>query len=259
MRFCTELPFLSVVLLKKRASRFAGTVLVLGLFVSLQGCVTRGTPIVTLVAPRFVPQSQPDDSIETGISEYPNSVAVFLQWYKTVGASGYNIFRADSGDLRGIPFRYVGSVSNDTTFIDNDSVVAGVRYFYLIQAYALDQTKSDFSDTVHISILSKPVLSYPVNITVDSSNLEFTWKDYANASYTMIRVKDVSLGYAGYVWISKVHDDWYTGSGISKAFNVDSMATGSLASGHTYQWRVDQFNLGTDEQAKSAWETFVIK
>jgi len=259
MHFCTKLLFLFVVLLKKRAIRIVGIAFVLGLFVSLQGCVTKGTPIVALETPRFVPQSQPTDSVETGISEDPNSVAVFLQWYKVAGASGYNIFRTDSVNATDIPFRRVGSVSGDTTFIDNNSITTGVGYFYSIQAYTPDQTKSDFSDTVHIRLRNKPTLSYPVNITVDATGLKFTWKDYAGVGYTMIRVKDVTLGYSGYVWISNIHDDWYTGSGISKTFNVDSTATESLVSGHNYQWRVDQFNIGTDEQAKSFWKDFVIK
>lgn len=72
-------------------------------------------------------------------------------------------------------------------------------------------------------------------------------------------IKDVSLNHYGYVWVSKLHDDWYAGSHISIDFNVDITATRQLTSGDSYQWRVDQFNLGTDEQAKSVGGMFTVK
>jgi hypothetical protein len=153
----------------------------------------------------------------------------------------------------------VRAVSNDTSYVDGASITTGVTYFYRMQAYSSAQDESKFSDTVHITLLEKPGLISPVSLTVNASGLQFTWKYMANTSDVLIRIKDVSLGHAGYVWISKLHNDWYSGSGISVAFNVDSTATGQLTSGDSYLWRIDQYNLGTDEQTKSVWGTFGVK
>ncbi len=65
-----------------------------------------------------------------------------------------------------------------------------------------------------------------------------------------------------YVWVS-ARFQMFLGTASSIGFNFDSTATAQLVSGHSYQWRVDRFNLdGTGrpyEGSRSAWGTFSVK
>lgn len=60
------------------------------------GCISNGKPTTTLEAPRFLPQSQPDSTIETGIRQDPVTGGILLQWYSVTGTVFYRIFRSDS-------------------------------------------------------------------------------------------------------------------------------------------------------------------
>ena len=56
-----------------------------GLILSLQGCAGKGVPIGGLARPEFLPQSQPDSVVETGIRQDPNTGGIILQWYRMPG------------------------------------------------------------------------------------------------------------------------------------------------------------------------------
>jgi len=219
-------------------------------------CTPTGTPIYTLGTPRFVPQSAPDDSTETGIGQDPNSSGegIFLQWYKIAGASQYNVYRTTTKDINGMPtgFKSIKIVSQDTSFVDGDGIIADTTYFYRIQANALDRSESNFSDTVHITLLARVAPTSPgMNANVDASNLSFTWRDPTGGGSTLIRVKDST----GYIWVSR--DTSIYGAMVAK-YNFDGNGQ-PLVSGHSYQWRIDRINPGTDQQAKSIWQKFFVK
>lgn len=236
----------------------------------VQGCTSAGTPLTVLGTPRFVPQSQPDSTVEKGIGQYPSNGGIFLQWYSDQGADGYKVHRSDSTDANGVPilFSVVGNVSiqsalSDSTMVDNNNVQTGVRYYYYITAYSADGTSSAPSDTINYKLLIRPTPSYPgSNQTLPSTGLYFSWTDRTGGGYTVLRVKDVSVIPAQYVWVS-ARFQIYGGTFSVKQYNFDNTATDTLIPEHSYQWRVDRFDLdGTGrpyEGSKSAWSTFTVK
>ncbi len=237
---------------------------------SIQGCTTKGTPISVLGTPKFVPQSQPDSVVETGIGQDPNTGGIFLQWYATQGAAGFKVYRSDTVDANNnaVSFSVVenvasSSLSNDTSTVDVNSLVTKVKYYYYLRAYSADGSQGDPSDTIDYALLTRPGLHYPAaNASVSSSGLVFSWIDRTGGGYTVIRVKDITVLPGEYTWVSQRHQI-YGGSSSSEAFDFDSTATAQLISGHSYQWRVDRFDIdGTGrpyEGSRSAWGTFSVK
>jgi len=224
----------------------------------IAGCSTQGSRINPLGTPKFVPQSDPGAYIETGIGENPSpALGIFLQWYVTAGAAGYNVYRSDTTDNSGNPlnFRLVTSVPlGDTTAIDVYQLTTGVKYFYALRAYASDQSLSDWSDTADISLLQRPTQISPVNgNSVDSDNVTLEWTDPTLGGWTVVRVADITASQT--VWVY-AFSNYYSNGSIP--YNKDGNARQSLTSGHEYQWRVDRFDLGTDHQSKSAWSTFTV-
>ncbi len=245
---------------------FFGILVAGGLSFLVEGCTTNGVPISALGTPQFVPQSQPDSVLETGIGQDPNTAGIFLEWYETTGAAGYKIYRADSTDVNGRPtdFLPIGNVAvssslNDTSMIDAIGVVTGVRYYYYLRAYAADGTASNTSDTINYKMIPRPALTYPGNgnPSVDKNGLSFSWHDNTGGGYTVVRVKDITTIPQTCIWVSRRFQIFE--SYPAKSFDFDGVATGELISGHSYQWRVDRFDLGADEGARSVWQTFTIK
>jgi hypothetical protein len=225
-------------------------------------CTPKGTPIYTLGTPHFVPQSQPDSARENGLSQDPNSGGVFLQWFEIAGASGYKVWRSDTSDASGTPiiFSMIRDVSssgvlNDTSIVDADSITTGVRYFYYVAAYAPDGSTSNPSDTAHITLIDRSIPRSPgINASVNKDTLSFIWNDNTGGGYTIIRVKDSGSPVTN-IWVSGGFSAY---GNFEKQFNFDNVAIGELISGHSYQWRVDRFNLNTDQQSKSVWQQFTV-
>ncbi len=239
--------------------------LVSGLLVSIQGCVVNGDRVSGVGEVRFVPQSEPDSVEEAGVGQDPATGGIFIQWYSAAGASGYNVYRSDSTDAEGHPtgFSLVGNVVsssslNDTSIVDAISVRTGVRYYYWLKAYASDGSSSDPSDTIDFCLLDRPSPSLPgKNASVDRSDLHFQWHDNTGGGYTVIRVKDISVIPAAVIWVSRRFQVY--GTAPAKTFDFDSTSIARLTSGHSYQWRVDRFNPGADEGARSNWQTFTVQ
>ncbi len=144
------------------------SVIALGVALSIQGCTTKGTPISVLGTPKFVPQSQPDSVVETGIGQDPITGGIFLQWYTTLGAAGYKVYRSDTIDVTNTPQSFsvvldVASTSStdDTSAVDVSSLAAGVRYYYYLRAYLSDGNMSDPSDTINYYLLARPAFRRP--------------------------------------------------------------------------------------------------
>ena len=137
------------------------------LLFTLEGCVTKGTPILALGTPEFVPQSQPDSVDDWGIHQDPNTGGIFLQWYSVEGAAGYKVYRADSTESDGSPVDF--SVVSDlaaSTFLNDTSTVDvrvrnGVRYYYCVRSYASDGALSLPSGTINYELLTRPLLVSP--------------------------------------------------------------------------------------------------
>ncbi|MDG6997805.1 MAG: hypothetical protein JRN15_01680 [Nitrososphaerota archaeon] len=234
-----------------------------------QGCTPEGTPISVIRAPELVPQSQPDAVEETGIRQDPNTGGILLQWYKIQGVAGYKVFRSDTlaPDSLAINFSVVGDISvsqflNDTEFVDTYGVDPEVRYYYYVEAYSSDQGFSSPSDTMNYTLLDRPRVVYPPwGTAVPAKGLYFEWYDHSGGGYAVIRLKDTTPLPPSYVWISKKFQDYASGS--FQAFNFDGSATTQLVSGHSYEWRIERFNLDgfgrPCQGSTSIWSTFTIK
>lgn len=235
---------------------------------TIEGCISKGTPIIAVGTPRFVPQSQPDSVQEAGIRQDPNTGGMFLQWYSVIGATSYQLFRSDTTNAHGSPIAFflVGSTSHssvvsDTSFTDV-SVTTGVEYYYYVVAYASDLTASAHSDTVNYKLLNRPTIGHPgPNSSVVEAGLYFSWQDYTGGGYTVIRVEDISQVPARILWVTKRFQIFQAAPSVS--FNFDSTATSRLISGHSYQWRVERFDIdGTGrpyEGCTSRWGAFTVK
>jgi hypothetical protein len=240
------------------------------LLISIQGCSTNGTPIDVLTVPKFVSQSQPDSAQEEGIRQDPKTGGIILQWYSLSNAVGYRLFRSHSTDSTGRPTDFVllmnirvSAYLNDTSVIDVNSIFTGIRYYYYFQAYAADEKTSAPSDTVSYELLRRPDPTYPANnISVNPSGLSFTWYDDTGGGYTVIRVKDITPIPGVYVWVTKRFQIFAAYPG-TKLYNFDGSANQDLASGHSYQWRVERFDLDGKgkpyEGASSQWLSFTVK
>ena len=252
----------------KRSASCAALVFATALL--FQGCVKQGAPINAVGTPHFVQQSQPDSAAETGIGQDPNTGGIFLQWYTTEGANEYRVYRSDTVDAQSNPFNFsiVGDLTStsspsDTATIDASLLNVGVRYYYYVKAYASDGAASVPSDTISFVLLERPQLIYPsVNAALSKGSLYFEWFDHTGGGYTVIRVKDIYLIPSVWVWVSNRFQIFETQP--SKSFNFDGTAILPLTSGHSYQWRVDRFNIdGTtglpDAGSRSVWGTFSIK
>ncbi len=246
--------------------KIASALLLAAILVSLQGCVGKGTMISPLGKPEFLTQSPPDSVVETGIRQDPNTGGIFLQWYQTAGASGYEIFRSDTTDLNNNPIKFTmvlnvisSSALNDTSAVDG-LAATGVRYYYYIVAVSSDGGHSVPSDTINYELIDRPTLTSPVNGTaVSSGSATFGWVN-PNGGYTVIRVEDTSAEPPASVWVSRRFQTFALYP--SYVYNFDSTATQQLVSGQTYQWRVERFDVdGTGrpyEGATSAWGSFTV-
>ena len=190
---------------------------IIALFAIVSGsCSQIDAPVYTLGTPRFVPQSQPDAVIETGISQYSNGAGeeVFLQWYGVHGAAGYRIFRSDTttvgadGKRKPVAFEEITgffSMLNDTSGFDNHSIQIDTTYFYYINAYIMDESTSKSSDTASITLVARPSLICPgIEARINSDSLSFTWIDGTQGGHTIIRVK----GDSNYVWVRLGYSDF---------------------------------------------------
>ncbi len=249
---------------KKKPTLFA--LLLAALSMLSHGCVKEGPPIVGLGTPQFVPQSPPDSAAESGIGQDPNSGGIFLQWFGSYGAYGYDVYRSDTTDASGSPvtFLLVNKVSSaygleDTSTVDL-TALTGVTYYYYVRAVASDGTLSTPSDTVNYRLLQRPILVVPVNnLTVSHYTAYFQWVDLAGGGYTVLRVKDISSVPPTYTWISKAYK-LEGGYNPTWNYDFDSTAVQPLISGNSYEWQIDRFNSNREgrpyEGARSIWGTF---
>lgn len=236
-------------------------------FVSMEACVKAGSPIVALNAPRFVPQSQPDSVEETGIAQDPQSGGIFLQWYGVLGAAGYRVYRSDTTGPDGKPGPFItvknlqtSSNTLDTVTVDN-SANTNVTYYYYVTAYTSDGAMSAPSDTINYRLLPRAAPVYPLpGDSVEAKNLVFNWWDWTSGGYTVIRVQDISVLPPKTLWITPRFEVLQANN--KRAFDFDSTATSPFQSGHSYQWRVDRFDIDNTgrpyEGSRSDWWTFFV-
>ncbi len=234
---------------------------------TLQACVTKGTSILAVGSPHFVPQSEPDAVSESGIAEDTATVGIFLQWDATWGAAGYKLYRSDTTSADSVPFDFsivanITSSLGDTSTVDRKSILIGVRYYYYLIAYGTDGSLSESSDTINYLLFNRPKLGTPVSgISVSRSLLHFSWSDPTSGGYTVIRLKDISVIPPATIWVSKRFEvfEGYP----DRLFDFDSTAVSDMVSGETYQWRVDRFFLNKSGRpwsgSRSVWGLFTLK
>ncbi|MCL4539978.1 MAG: hypothetical protein M1378_10375 [Bacteroidetes bacterium] len=241
---------------------------VASLMLIFDACSQKGAPIVSLSTPHFVPQSPPDSLVETGIRQDPTTGGIFLQWYKCEGATGYKVYRSDSLNPTGIPFEFelirnlsYSGLLSDTNVSDQNSIKTGVRYYYYLVAYTSDGEESTPSDTVNYELILRPSLGYPITgSTLPISNLSFSWQDYSGGGYTVIRVVDITDIPPQTIWVTRRFQIFQ--SYINRPFDFDSTAVDTLTAGHSYDWRVERFDLDGSgrayQGATSVWGWFTL-
>lgn len=250
----------------KRLS-FIFPVVMLALF--FYGCVGKGTPIYVLGVPRFVPQSEPDSLIQSGIGQDPMTGGIYLQWYTVNNAAGYRLYRSDTTNASGNPidFTLIANVSalrnsNDTSTVDENSLSAHVTYYYFLVAYSADGTSSSPSDTINFGLLERPLVRFPAaNASISASGASFSWYDPTGGGYTVVRIENITRVPNVTIWVTKRFQVFDSYPVVS--FDFDSTATQPLLSGNSYQWRVDRFQVNAIgrpyEGSTSPWWTFTVK
>ena len=238
-------------------------------FYSTDGCASKGTSIAVLATPKFVPQSQPDSIVQTGIRE-TSTGGIFLQWYAAEGAAGYEVYRSDTTNINKVPIRFsvvmnvpATSVLADTTAVDRNLLSIGGTYYYYLRAYSSDQTLSVASDTISYGILQGLQPTFPINNdSVSAGSFQFVWYDYTGGGYTVKRVRDITDVPSVYAWVSRRFKIFGAFPG-SKPYDFDGSPAKHLVPGNSYQWLVERFDVDSTgrpyEGSTSAWATFTVK
>ena len=241
-------------------------ILLVGTLFYLQGCVEKGASIAPLGKAEFVPQSPPDSVVESGIRQDPQTGGILLQWYKTAGASAYEIFRSDTTDPNDNPIQFSmalnvisSTVLNDTSAVDG-LARTGKRYFYYIVAVSSDGSQGLPSDTISYELINRPSLIAPVNgSAVQRTSTTFGWVN-TSGGYTVIRVEDLTVTPVAPVWVSKRFQTFAQYPSV--AYDFDSASTQQLIPEHSYRWRVGRFGVDAAgrlyEGSTSTWGTFTV-
>jgi len=191
-------------------------------------------------APIWVSKSDPTDPIAHGIRPYNDGNGILLEWHPNLedDISGYKLYKTEAN----IDNKYIMAVdinafslSGADTFFVDDSVKFNVHYYYYLKTYDQAGNKSNPSDTIQYSIISKVE---PLN---PSGNLStqptvFEWYDYSSASSEYVIYLE-SFSPRNVIWISRFANPNYTDHSHSKPFNFDSSAeSDTLIAGLTYRW-----------------------
>ncbi|MFP4547079.1 MAG: hypothetical protein ACLFQM_03030 [Fidelibacterota bacterium] len=223
--------------------------------------------------PVWIPKSQPQDSVETGIDAVPEKNSIFMHWYPVSDRDleGYKIYRADIKDELNIHetgyFEQVAGINIyhnpefDTLYYDED-VQINRLYRYFLRAYDYDGNLSSPSDTIEYKLIEKATLISPIDKEEVSTTPVFKWRNTARTNEIVIRLEEFPS--ARIIWITRFNSPGFTEEIVKKPYNFDQSAKlTALESGMKYRWRIDCIAFtnpdATDlEGSESAWQYFTV-
>ena len=147
-----------------------------------------------------------------------------ISWNSVSGASGYEVYRADS---KTGTYKIIKTVTAKS--FTNTGLTAGKTYYYKVRAYRYKGTKKvygGFSGVVSV----KPIPSIPGNVKlvkVSSGRVSFTWNKVSGASgYEIYRASSKTKTYAPVKATTSLH---YINYGLTK--------------GRTYYYKVRAYKM----------------
>ncbi len=165
--------------------------------------------------------------------------AITLQWKKVSGASGYEIYRADSKKGK---FKKVKTITNPKTVSYKDGrLTFNKTYYYKIKVYAKSgnqKAESAFSKTASV----KTVLAAPAKVTLKKKakgKLNIKWKKVAGASGYKVQYSLKKKSGFRTITVKKGSATSYTKSGLKK--------------GRTYYVRVCAYRTAKGKKVSGKW------
>lgn len=205
--------------------------------VSYQGCKAEFTVTVTGESEL----KKPGATSITGKSAVYN--AVTLKWKKISGASGYEIYRAESKKGK---FKKVKTITNAKTVTYKDGKLKfNKTYYYKIKVYAKsgnNKAESAFSKTASV----KTALAAPAQISLKKkakNKLNIRWKKVAGASGYKVQYSLKKKSGFKTITIKKAKTTSYTKSGLKK--------------GKTYYVRVCAYRTVKGKKISGKWSKVV--
>lgn len=161
---------------------------------------------------------------------------VMISWGKIKGASGYQIYRADS-----ITRKYVKIVDTKSNSFINTPLITGTTYYYKVRGYRYQGSKKVYSSFTKV-ISAIPVLSTPGNVKlvkVKAGKIYFTWDMVNGASgYEVYRASSKTLTLSLVTRTTSLH---FINSGLTK--------------GRTYFYKVRAYKMIGKQKVYSEFST----
>ncbi|MCF7885400.1 MAG: hypothetical protein K9M80_02805 [Candidatus Marinimicrobia bacterium] len=219
-------------------------------------------------APNIIPQSLPDDSLQTGIGPADYVRGIYFEWYnnseKDIG--GYYIYRrTESSDQT---FIKLDTVEFYTSIIEANSYIDTLvdyykNYFYFITAYDYGNNESKPSDTIRYMLVEKVDLVTP-NGKMDPPLNNFIWYEFTRLTNEYVLEME-DLENSETIWVTRFNRSNYEEEQQMKNYNFDgSSKFPKLTKNKVYRWRihsifmVDRSNCDLSG-AKSNWNYFTIE
>lgn len=111
-------------------------------------------------------------AVPTGISASASSKKISLTWAQAAGATGYNVYRSDSG-ISGTYTKVNQAVITATSYVDL-TVTNGLTYRYQVRAVN-SSVESAASSAVTVSLNFPPAIPVVTLGTVDNTSVTFSW------------------------------------------------------------------------------------
>lgn len=230
--------------------------------------------------PEWIPKSAIDDWPERGIDAEPGNV-IYLEWHPNpeTDIDGYVLYRMVASDtlerFEDIAFLSISDPFRPSTSYRDDDVTVSTqieRYYYYLRAKDTGGNLSPPSDTLNYALLRaiEAITMLPQSLTdMVETPVELSWSynyHVAMEDYVLTILETTTQELVTRAWFQPTQ---YIGGTESWTFQPfwrvedgDSVRV-DLASGHSYQWRIDmQASYHGDVEAtgsESAWRYFTVR
>lgn len=219
----------------------------LGLACSTQPEKEQGPSPPVLLAP-------PDDLalVERGIDAVPEADAIQIDWLlpeQVADLAGFRLYRRTA---RGAFVLLKSLKSQDTTFVDDQNIEVGTRYYYFMTSVDRAGREGPPSDTVDYALVPK---AFNLHSTGTLTPV-FRWQVHDYPSQYVVKLFDLTDG--SKVWFSLVFSD-FADQDEEVTYNWDgTAATPTLIAGRSYRWRVDVVGSERNSGSESNWRRFTV-
>ena len=194
--------------------------------------------------------------------------AIRIMWYKAPSSAGiktYKIYRSDDPEGQA-NFRFIGQQeaenSEDTVFVDLDSLSVFTPYYYFITAVNDDNKESLPSDTVWYRLLPKAKPTYPKSVVNAPDSLGFTFNIPADALpngyiFRVERLIGANFRELVYIYMENPLKGNFGETQFTYTMNKNALTI--FEDDVEYRWRIDL--LAGDpvhNGSESEWATFSI-